>query len=178
MKYLLLLLTPISILSQDNFTNERGSYGQYYDGQKTNRKHVLKNVVGSRYYHKDYVYTVIDGKNTLIKFDAYSDMMEPKFGPGYLPYSNKLKLLLNQNETWIAFNNKWFRLIFEDKESTYLLKPIVEYVKAKKAEEGYGGNQPAKFVMKERYYVLENGILTKLKKKEVKKLGLLKILSK
>ena len=97
MKYLLLLLTPISILSQDNFTNERGSYGQYYDGQKTNRKHVLKNVVGSRYYHKDYVYTVIDGKNTLIKFDAYSDMMEPKFGPGYLPYSNKLKLLLNQS---------------------------------------------------------------------------------
>ena len=52
------------------------------------------------------------------------------------------------------------------------------YVKAKKAEEGYGGNEPAKFVMKERYYVLENGILTKLKKKEVKKLGLLKILSK
>ena len=107
MKYLLLLLTPISILSQDNFTNERGSYGQYYDGQKTNRKHVLKNVVGSRYYHKDYVYTVIDGKKTLIKFDAYSDIMEPKFGPGYLPYSNKLSLLLNQNETWIAFNNKW-----------------------------------------------------------------------
>ena len=171
MKYLLLLLAPISILSQDNFTNERGSYGQYYDGQKTN-------VVGSRYYHKNYVYTIIEGKKILIKFDAYSDLMEPKFGPGYLPYSNKLKLLLNQNETWIAFNNKWFRLIFEDKESTYLLKPIVEYVKAKKAEEGYGGNEPAKFVMKERYYVLKNGILTKLKKKEVKKLGLLKILSK
>ena len=51
-------------------------------------------------------------------------------------------------------------------------------IEAKKAEEGYGGNEPAKFVMKERYYVLENGILKKLKKKEVKKLGLLKILSK
>ena len=30
----------------------REVYGQYYDGQKTNRKHVLKNVIGSRYYHK------------------------------------------------------------------------------------------------------------------------------
>ena len=99
-------------------------------------------------------------------------------GPGYLPYSNKLKLLLNQNETWIAYNNKWFRLIYKDGESTYLFKPIVEYVKAKKAEEGYGGNQPAKFVTKEKYYILKNEMLTKLKKKEVKKLGLAKDMNK
>ena len=59
-----------------------------------------------------------------------------------------------------------------------LLKPIVEYVKAKKAEEGYGGNQPAKFVTKEKYYILKNEILTKLKKKELKKLGLKKHMNK
>ena len=146
MKYLLILLLPFTMFPQ-NFNSEMSRYGKLGDN-KLNRRNVLKNVVGSRYYHKDYVYTVIDGKKTLIKFDAYGDMMEPKFGPGYLPYYNKLKLLLDKNETWIAFNNKWFRLIFEDKESTYLLKPIVEYVKAKKAEEGYGGNEPAKFVMK------------------------------
>ena len=179
MKYFLLFFLPFLIFSQqDNLSDGTGSYRQYFDENKTSRKHVLKNVIGSRYYHEDYVNTIINGKKILVKFDAYSDLIEPKFGPGYLPYSNKLKLLLNKNETWIAFNNKWFRLIFEDKESTYLLKPIVEYVKAKKAEEGYGGNEPAKFVMKERYYVLENGILTKLKKKEAKKLGLLKILNK
>ena len=86
----------------------------------------------SRYYHEDYVNTIINGKKILVKFDAYSDLMEPKFGPGYLPYSNKLKLLLNQNETWIAFNNKWFRLIFEDKESTYLLSQLLNMSRQKK----------------------------------------------
>ena len=179
MKHFLVFLLPFLIFSQqDNLSDGTGSYRQYFDEKKTSRKHVLKNVIGSRYYHKDYVNTIINGKKILVKFDAYSDLMEPKFGPGYLPYSNKLKLLLNQNEVWIAFNNKWFRLIYKDGESTYLLKPIVEYVKAKKAEEGYGGNQPAKFVSKEIYYILKNDILTKLKRKEVKKLGLLKILDK
>ena len=108
MKYFLVFFLPVLIFSQqDNLSDGTGSYRQYFDENKTSRKHVLKNVIGSRYYHEDYVNTIINGKKILVKFDAYSDLMEPKFGPGYLPYSNKLKLLLNKNETWIAYNNKW-----------------------------------------------------------------------
>ena len=62
MKYLLLLLAPISILSQDKFTNERGSYGKYCDSEKLNRRYVLKYVLGTKYYHKDFVYRVIESK--------------------------------------------------------------------------------------------------------------------
>ena len=51
-------------------------------------------------------------------------------------------------------------------------------LRQKKQKKANGGNQPAKFVTNEKYYILKNEMLTKLKKKEVKKLGLAKDMNK
>ncbi len=87
-------------------------------------------------------------------------------------------LLLDQRETWIGFNNKWYQLLAKKEDKSYLFKPIINLIKAKKADSGFEGNKPAEFKLKERFFVLENNLLTKIKKKEIKKLGLLKVIRK
>ena len=73
MKHFLLFFLPFLIFSQqDNLSDGTGSYRQYFDENKTSRKHVLKNVIGSRYYHEDYVNTIINGKKILVGF-AFKD---------------------------------------------------------------------------------------------------------
>ena len=46
MKYFLVFFLPVLIFSQqDNLSDGTGSYRQYFDENKTSRKHVLKNVM-------------------------------------------------------------------------------------------------------------------------------------
>ena len=59
MKYFLVFFLPVLIFSQqDNLSDGTGSYRQYFDENKTSRKHGLKNVIGSTYYHKDYSFYI------------------------------------------------------------------------------------------------------------------------
>ena len=45
------------------------------------------------------------------------------------------------------------------------------------ANSGYSVNKPAEFKMKKRFFVLEDGILNKVSKKEAKKIGIIKMIN-
>ena len=180
MKYLCFLfyLFPFLILSQETITNygysgkESSEFNPYGD-----RRDWMKEVKGTRFYHDNFLSSIIDGKEVKIKFDAYSDIMVTYIGPDIRANTNFI-LLLDQRETWIGFNNKWYQLLAKKKDKSYLFKPIINLIKAKKADSGFEGNKPAEFKLKERFFVLENNLLTKIKMKEIKKLGLLKVIRK
>ena len=180
MKYICFLfyLFPFLILSQGTTTNygysgkESSEFNPYGD-----RRDWMKEVKGTRFYHDNFLSSIIDGKEVKIKFDAYSDIMVTYIGPDIRANTNFI-LLLDQRETWIGFNNKWYQLLAKKEDKSYLFKPIINLIKAKKADSGFEGNKPAEFKLKERFFVLENNLLTKIKKKEIKKLGLLKVIRK
>ena len=92
------------------------------------------------------------------------------------PSSNDLIVLLDNKEPWIAYNNKWYRLLFRDGNSSYLYKPTKELHVGKEASSGYQRDEPPEFKLQEKYLILRNGKLNKLKRKEIKKLGLERIL--
>ena len=93
----------------------------------------MKEVKGTRFYHDNFLSSIIDGKDVKIKFDAYSDIMVTYIGPDIRANTNFI-LLLDQRETWIGFNNKWYQLLAKKEEKSYLFKPIINLIKAKKAE--------------------------------------------
>ena len=181
MKYLYFLFYFFTFLifSQEPTNN----YG--YSGKESNefsphgdRFDWMKEIKGSRFYHDRFLPSIIEDKKAKIKFDAYSDLMVTYIGPDLKAYPNNLTILLDQTETWISFNKKWYQLLSENENKKYLFKPIVNLIKAKKADSGFEGNRPAEFVMRERFFVLEDNLLIKIKKREIKKLGLLKLLRK
>ena len=146
--------------------NEYNPHGDRFDW--------MKEVNGTRFYHDNFLTSNIDGKEVKIKFDAFSDLMVSYMGPDLRAEKNYV-LVLDQRETWIGFNNKWYQLLAKVENKSYLFKPIINLIKAKKADSGFEGNKPAEFKLRERFFVLENNILVKVKRKEIKKLGLLKI---
>ena len=128
-----------------------------------------------RFYHNKFLPAIINGNKVQVKFDAYSDLMyvnsRPNWNKYISPSSNDLIILLDNKEPWIAFNQKWYRLLFKNGNSSYLYKPIKELYKGR---EGFGNqkDEPPEFKLQEKYLTLRNGKLTKLKRKEIKKLGL------
>ena len=166
-----ILLFPLIIIGQTNYHQDNYGYGDQRYDMKGNSG--LYEIQGSRFYHKKFLPSIINGKKVEIKFDAYTDTMFINFNTNYyenlLPYSNDLVLLLDSKEPWLAYNKKWYRLLFKKGNSTYLLKPIVELKKCPP-------QCPPIFQMRERYFVLKNGQLNKLRKKEVKKIGLERII--
>ena len=168
MKYLLIFFSvsvfvfgqrSISVNPDPNYFTNTNQPSQRYNNDI--------GITGTRFYHSSFLPTSIDKKIEKVKFDAYSDVMVKEIGQNLLPYIDNLSILIDKKETWVALNNKWYRLLFKKGNSTYLFKPIVEYVNP--------ANSTPEFKMKERYFVLENGIISKLKRKEVKKLGLNKL---
>ena len=174
--FILILLFPLFAICQSNSQSAGGF--RFYD---TNRSNInLYQTIGSRFYHKKFLTSLINGKKVEVRFDAFKDAMYIRFNDNYseylLPSKNNVSILLGGKEPWLAYDNKWYRLLFKDKKKSYLFKPIVEYSKPKIANSGYSVNKPAEFKMRKRFYVLEEEILNKVSKKELKKIGLKRII--
>ena len=152
-------------------------FNQYHD-QDTNI--LWEKIKDDRFYHNKFLPAIINGNKVRVKFDAYSDLMYVNFRPNWnenvSPKSNDLIVLLDNKEPWIAFNKKWYRLLFRDGNTSYLYKPIKELFIAREASSGYRRNEPPEFKLQEKYFMLRDGRLYKLKNKEIKKLGLKRIL--
>lgn len=151
-------------------------FNQYH---ADNTKNLWEKIKDDRFYHNKFLPAIINGNKVQVKFDAYSDLMYVNFRPNWNEYispsSNDLIILLDNKEPWIAFNQKWYRLLFRNGNSSYLYKPIKELYKGR---EGFGNqrDEPPEFKLQEKYFILNEGKLIKLKRKEIKKLGLEKII--
>ena len=175
MRYLIFLF-PLFAICQSNSQSAGGF--RFYDSNRSNI--TLYQTIGSRFYHKKYLTSLINGKKVEVRFDAFKDAMYIRFNDNYseylLPSKNNIFILLGGKEPWLAYDNKWYRLLFRDKKS-YLFKPIVEYSKPRMANSGYSVNKAAEFKLKKRFFVLEAGTLKKVSKKELKKIGIIKIIN-
>ena len=173
--FILILLFPLFAISQNNREIWRL---QHYNTNKFKDRDPNE-IVGSRFYHEKFLVSTINGKKAIVKFDAYKDAMYVSFKDNYyeyiLPSKNNFVILLGGKEPWLSFDNKWYRFLFKKGGKSYLFKPIVEFVKPRKANSfnvsisGYEDNKPGEFKMKKKLFVLEAGILNKVSKKEAKK---------
>ena len=175
--YILIGLIPLFALSQNNSQSAGGF--RFYGNNSNNS--ALYQIIGSRYYHEKFLTSIINDNKVEVRFDALKDAMYMRFNDNYfeylLPSKNNVSILLGGKEPWLAYDNKWYRLLFKDKKKSYLFKPIVEYSKPSVANSGYSVNKPAEFKMKKRFFVLEAGILKKVSKKELKKIGIVKMIN-
>ena len=171
MRYFIFLFTLFAICQSNS--QSAGGF-RFYDTNKSNI--TLYQTTGSRFYHEKFLTSIIKGEKVEVRFDAFKDAMYIRFNDNFfkylLPSKNNVSILLGGKEPWLAYDNKWYRLLFKDKKKSYLFKPIVEYSKPRMANSGYSVNKPAEFKLKKRFFVLDSGILKKVPKKELKKMGL------
>ena len=182
MKKIFLFFFHSLIIAQQ--TQHQDNYG--YDGPRRFQypsediSSLWEKIRDDRFYHNKFLPSIINGNKVKVKFDAYSDLMYVNFRPNWNEYispsSNDLIILLDNKEPWIAFNQKWYRLLFRDGNSSYLYKPIKELFQEREASSGYQRNEPPEFKLEEKYFILKDGKLSKLKRKEIKKLALEKII--
>ena len=176
MRYFIFLF-PLFAICQSN--SQRTGGFRFYETNKSNI--TLYQTTGSRFYHEKFLTSIIKGKKVEVRFDAFKDAMHIRFNDNYfeylLPSKNNVSILLGGKEPWLAYDNKWYRLLFKDKKKSYLFKPIVEYSKPRTANSGYSVNKAAEFKLKKRFFVLEDGILNKVSKKELKKIGIIKMIN-
>ncbi len=185
MKKLCLIFFHCLIIGQDQDNYGNGSLNTWLSLYKTNKyisediNSLWEKIRNDRFYHNKFLPAIINGNKVQVKFDAYSDLMYVNFRPNWNEYispsSNDIIVLLDNKEPWIAYNKKWYRLIFRDGNSSYLYKPTKEL---NKGREGFGNqrDEPPEFKLQEEYLILRNGKLNKLKRKEIKKLGLERII--
>ena len=174
MRYCIFLF-PLFAICQSNSQSAGGF--RFYDTNKSNI--TLYQTTGSRFYHEKFLTSIIKGKKVEVRFDAFKDAMYVRFNDNYfeylMPSKNNVSILLGGKEPWLAYDKKWYRLLFKDKKKSYLFKPIVEYSKPRMANSGYSVNKTAEFKLKKRFFVLEAGTLKKVSKKELKKIGIVKM---
>ena len=175
--FIIISLFPLFVISQNNSQSAGGF--RFYDTNKSDI--ALYQITGSRFYHEKFLTSIIKGKKVEVRFDAFKDAMYIRFNDNYfeylLPSKNNVSILLGGKEPWLAYDNKWYRLLFKDKKKSYLFKPIVEYSKPSMANSGYSVNKSAEFKLKKRFFVLEEGILKKVSKKELKRIGVIKMIN-
>ena len=183
--FIFVLLFPLFAISQNSYREISGGFQHYNTNKFKDRD--PNEIVGSRFYHKKFLISTINGKKAIVKFDAYKDAMYVSFKDNYyeyiLPSKNNFVILLGGKEPWLSFDNKWYRFLFKKGGKSYLFKPIVEFVKPRKANSfnvsisGYEDNKLGEFKMKKKLFVLEAGILNKVSKKEAKKNGIIKMIN-
>jgi hypothetical protein len=118
---------------------------------------------------------MVNGKEIKVKYHALDDFMRSQVGPNIFSFPKNEILLLDNKESWITYDNSWFRILYERNDFTYLLKPIAKYYPAKKSDE-FSENTPHEFKIKNKFYSLKDDIIILLKRKEIKKLELKKCL--
>ena len=173
---ILLILFPFFIHSQQYRSSNFGST----DIERTNTRNrlsekITSNITGSKFYHDKFISTRVNGKQIKVKYDALDDYMRSQVGPNLFSFPKNEVLLLDNNESWIVINNSWFRILYKKNGFAYLLKPIAKFYKATKGN-GYIENTPPKFKIQNKFYSLKDDNIILLKRKEIKKLGLKKML--
>lgn len=171
---ILLILLPFFIHSQQYRSSNFGSS----DIEMTNTRNRLSekiksNIIGSKFYHDKFISTTVNGKEIKVKYDALDDYMRSQVGPNLFTFPKNEILLLDNSESWITYNNSWYRILYKKDGFTYLLKPVTKFYKATKGN-GYIENTPPEFKMQNEFYSLKDDNIILLKRKEIKKLGLKK----
>ena len=170
------LLFPFLIHSQQ--TQQVRNYGDVeqinIETKKRDNSWML-NIIGSKFYHDEFIPTIVNGKEIMVKYDALDDFMRSQVGPNLFSFPKNEILLLDNKESWITNGNSWFRILDKKNDFTYLLKPIAKYYPAKKSD-GFSENTPHEFKIKNKFYSLKDDNIILLKRKEIKKLGLKKTL--
>jgi hypothetical protein len=180
---IVLILLPFFIHSQQYRSSNFGSSDIQWslqEFQMTRRRNRLSekiklNIIGSKFYHDKFISTTVNGKEIKVKYDALDDYMRSQVGPNLFTFPKNEILLLDNSESWITYNNSWYRILYKKDGFTYLLKPITKFYKAKKGNR-YIENTPPEFKMQNEFYSLKDDNIILLKRKEIKKLGLKKYL--
>ena len=173
-----LLLSPFLINGQQHSSANYGnsnveSVNNQVKHDKFDKSWTL-NIIGSKFYHDEFLSTIVNGKEINVKYDAFDDFMRSQVGPNIFSFPENEILLLDNKESWITYNNSWFRILVRRNDFTYLLKPIAKYYPAKKSD-GFSENTPPEFKIKNKFYSLKDDNIILLKRKEIKKLGLKKM---
>ena len=173
---IVLILLPFFIHSQQYRSSNFGSS----DIERTNTRNRLSekiklNIIGSKFYHDKFISTTVNGKEIKVKYDALDDYMRSQVGPNLFTFPKNEILLLDNSESWITYNNSWYRILYKKDGFVYLLKPIAKFYKATKGN-GYIENTPPEFKIQNEFYFLKDDNIILLKRKEIKKLGLKKML--
>ena len=173
---IVLILLPFFIHSQQYRSSNFGSS----DIERTNTRNRLSekiklNIIGSKFYHDKFISTTVNGKEIKVKYDALDDYMRSQVGPNLFTYPKNEILLLENSESWITYNNSWYRILHKKDGFTYLFKPITKFYKATKGN-GYIESTPPEFKIQNEFYSLKDDNIILLKRKEIKKLGLKKML--
>jgi hypothetical protein len=127
---------------------------------------------GTVFYHKKWIETTFRQEKIKIKYDAFKGEMLLITGYKILPVDGIL-LLLENEEKWMAIQNKWFRLLNQKEGITILHHPYVIYKNRKTAQSGYEEDSPAEFRLKNSFFQLIGNRILPINRKEIRKRGLL-----
>ena len=145
------LLFPLLICSQQSQqVRNYGDVEQINIETKKRDNSWMLNIIGSKFYHDEFLSTIVNGKEINVKYDALDDFMRSQVGPNIFSFPENEILLLDNKESWITYNNSWFRILFRKNDFTYLLKPIAKYYPAKKSD-GFSENTPHEFKIKNKF---------------------------
>ena len=170
------ILFPLLIHSQQ--TQQVRNYGdvEQINIETKKRDNSWKlNIIGSKFYHDEFLPTIVNGKEIKVKYDALDDFMRSQVGPNLFSFPENEILLLDNKESWITYSNSWFRILDKRNDFTYLLKPIAKFYPSKKSD-GFSENTNPEFKIKNEFYSLKDDNIILLRKKEIKKLRLKKML--
>ena len=94
-------------------------------------------------------------------------------GQMIIPFDG-ISLKLENGEIWLTFNKKWYKLINQKNDLTFLIKPYVKYKPRITSKTGYQEDKPAEFVLINQFFMLKKNSINLLSKKEVRKYKLRK----
>ena len=111
-------------------------------------------------------------KKISVKYDAFNSQMITSSGQMLIPFDG-ISLKLENGETWLTFNKKWYKLINQKNDFTFLIKPYVKYKPRVTSRTGYQEDKPAEFVLINQFFMLKKNSVNLLSK-EVRKYKLKK----
>ena len=66
--------------------------------------------IGSPFFHENWIPTLFKEKKISVKYDAFNSQMITSSGQMLIPFDG-ISLKLENGETWLTFNKKWYKLI-------------------------------------------------------------------
>lgn len=125
-------------------------------------------IIGSPFFHENWIPTLFKEKLISVKYDAFNSQMITSSGQMLIPFDG-ISLKLENGETWLTFNKKWYKLINQKNDFTFLIKPYVKYKPRITSRTGYQEDKPAEFVLTKQFFMLKKNGINLLSKKEVRK---------
>ena len=97
---IIFLLFPFLIHSQQ--TQQVRNYGdveQINIETKKRDNNWMLNIIGSKFYHDEFIPTIVNGKEIMVKFDALDDFMRSQIGLNLFSFPKNEILLLGNKES-------------------------------------------------------------------------------